>query len=157
MNAGHLASSGNPRDWVDGGITPVRRIAKTFGQEPSNSIEWYFPKRLTIDTNGADRLRQNAVARYLGLRLQHTNQVDLPLYALQTDLTGGHVLRGARRFIERARTTRAESRLVDADPQQSHLDPLTADPTRNGSTRTVCPSCVTGCSRGPARDRLSAP
>jgi pimeloyl-ACP methyl ester carboxylesterase len=139
VNAGQLASSGNPRDWVDGGVTPVRRIAKTFGQEPSNSIEWYFPRRLTIDTNGADQLRENAVARYLGLRLMHTRRVDLPLYALQTDLTHGHVLRGARRFIERSRTTRAESTLVNADPEESHLDPLMADPPKNLFFKTLVP------------------
>ncbi len=139
LNGGHLAPSGDPRDWIDGGVTPVRRIAETFGQEPSNSIEWYFPKRLTIDTNGADQLRDNAVARYLGLRLLHTSQVDLPLYALQTDLTGGHVLQGARRFIDRSATTKAESRLVDADPQESHLDPLMAVPPRNAFYRTVVP------------------
>lgn len=139
VNGGRLASSGSPRDWVDGGVTPVRRIAETFGQEPSNSIEWYFPKRLTIDTNGADQLRDNAVARYLGLRLLHAREVDLPLYALQTDLTGGHVLRGALRFIDRSRTTRAESRLVNADPRESHLDPLTALPQRNAFFQTVAP------------------
>jgi hypothetical protein len=139
VNAGRLAWSGSPRDWVNGGVTPVRRIAETFGQEPSNSIEWYFPKRLTIDTNGADQLRNNAVARYLGLRLLHSRQVDLPLYALQTELTGGHVLRGALRFIERSRTTRAESRLVNADPLESHLDPLMALPRRNAFFETVVP------------------
>ena len=130
---------GEPRDWVDGGVTPIRRVAESFGQEPSNSIEWYFPKRLTIDTNGADQLRDNAVARYLGLRLFHTRQVDLPLYALQTDLTGGHVLGGALRFIDRSRTTRDESRLVNADPEQSHLDPLMALPERNAFFKTVVP------------------
>jgi hypothetical protein len=138
-NAGHLASSGDPREWVDGGVTPVRRIAKTFGQKPSNAIEWYFPRRLTIDTNGADQLRDNAVARFLGLRLWHTRQVNLPLYALQTDLTHGHVLRGARRFIRRSATTPSESRLVDADPQESHLDPLMAAPDRNRFYKTIVP------------------
>lgn len=139
LNGGHLAASGDPRDWIDGGVTPVRRVAQTFGQEPSNSIEWYFPRRLTIDTNGADQLRDDTVARYLGLRLQHTRKVDSPLYALQTDLTGGRVLRGARRFIERSSTTGSESRLVNADPQESHLDPLTAAPPRNAFFRTVVP------------------
>ena len=94
-----------------------------------------LPATLTIDTNGADQLRENAVARYLGLRLTHTRQVDLPLYALQTDLTHGHVLRGARRFIERSKTTASESTLVNADPEESHLDPLTADRRRTGSSR----------------------
>ena len=55
VNAGQLAAAGDPRDWEDGGVTPVARLAETFGQEPVNATEWYFPKRLTIDTNGADR------------------------------------------------------------------------------------------------------
>jgi pimeloyl-ACP methyl ester carboxylesterase len=139
INGGRLAASGDPRDWVNGGVTPVHRLAATFGQEPTNSVEWYFPRRLTIDTNGADHLRDNAVARYLGLRLFHTRQVDLPLYALQTDLTGGHVLRGALRFIDRSRTTRSESRLVNADPEESHLDPLMAAVPKNRFLKTVVP------------------
>ena len=117
----------------------MHRLAGTFGQEPSNSVEWYFPRRLTIDTNGADQLRDNAVARYLGLRLFHARQVDLPLYALQTDLTGGHVIRGALRFIDRSRTTRSESRLVNADPEESHLDPLMAAPPKNRFFQTLVP------------------
>jgi pimeloyl-ACP methyl ester carboxylesterase len=139
VNAGGLEAAGDPRDWSDGGVTPVARIAETFGQDPSNSIEWYFPKRLTIDTNGADQLRPNAVARYLGLRLEHTPGVNLPLYALQTDLTDGDVLRGARRFIRRSQTTRAQSRLVNADPRQSHLDPLMGAAPRNLFFKTVAP------------------
>ena len=139
VNAGALAPSGNPRDWVDGGVTPVSRLAATFGQEPSNAVEWYFPRRLTIDTNGADQMRQNDVARFLGLRLFHTRKVDLPLYSIQTDLTHGEVLQGSRAFIRRARTTRRESVLVNADPEQSHLDPLTASPKQNAFFETVVP------------------
>ena len=139
INGGGLAASGNPRDWVDGGVTPVSRLAATFGQEPSNAVEWYFPKRLTIDTNGADQMRRNDVANFLGLRLFHTRQVDLPLYAIATDLEGAHVLDGARRFIRRSRTTRRESMLVNRDPQMSHLDPLTAAPRTNAFLKTVVP------------------
>ena len=92
----------NPRDWVDGGVTPVQRLAATFGQEPANAIEWYFPRRLSIDTNGANELVQNDVANLLGLRLFHQPKVDIPLYAIQTDLTKGRVLLGASNFIARA-------------------------------------------------------
>jgi pimeloyl-ACP methyl ester carboxylesterase len=131
VNAGGLAGAGDPRDWVDGGITPVARLARTFGREPGNGVEWYFPRRLTIDTNGADQMRVNDVARFLGLRLQHTERIKVPIYAFQTDLTGGDVLRGARRLVQRARTTEGEALLVNGAPQQSHLDPLTAAPERN--------------------------
>jgi pimeloyl-ACP methyl ester carboxylesterase len=139
INGGGLAASGDPRDWVDGGLTPVSRLAAAFGQEPTNGIEWYFPQRLTIDTNGADQMRRNDVADFLGLRLFHTRKVDLPLYAIATDLARAHVLRGARNFIRRARTNRRESVLVDRDPQMAHLDPLIAAPKTNAFLKTVVP------------------
>jgi pimeloyl-ACP methyl ester carboxylesterase len=138
-NGGGLAGSGDPRDWIDGGVTPVSRLAQTFGQEPSNAVEWYFPKRLTIDTNGADQMAGNDVANFLGLRLFHTRKVNLPLYAIATDLAGAHVLDGARNFIRLARTTKRQSTLVNRNPQISHLDPLTAAPRTNAFLKTVVP------------------
>ncbi|HKH40787.1 MAG TPA: hypothetical protein VKA41_02925 [Solirubrobacterales bacterium] len=139
INGGGLAAAGDSRDWVDGGVTPIGRMAQTFGQEPSNAVEWYFPKRLTIDTNGADQMIQNDVANFLGLRLSHTRKVNLPLYAIATDLAGAHVLDGARNFIRLARTTRRESMLVNRNPLMSHLDPLTAAPKKNAFLKTVVP------------------
>lgn len=137
VNAGGLAASGDPRDWVDGGVTDVADLARAFGSEPANGVEWFFPRRLTIDTNGANEMRQNDVAEFLGLRLEHTNRIDVPIYAFQTDLTDGRVLRGAEELIERARTTKRESMLVDGDPRFSHLDPLTASPPANKFAKTV--------------------
>jgi pimeloyl-ACP methyl ester carboxylesterase len=139
INGGGLAASGDPRDWVDGGVTPVSRLAATYGQEPANALEWYFPTRLTIDTNSADQMRPNEVANFLGLRLFHTRKVNLPLYAIATDLAGAHVLDGARNFIRRARTTKRQSMLVNRNPLISHLDPLTAAPKRNAFLKTVVP------------------
>jgi pimeloyl-ACP methyl ester carboxylesterase len=139
VNGGGLAASGNPRDWVDGGVTPVSRLAATFGQEPSNAVEWYFPKRLTIDTNGADQMRANDVGNFLGLRLFHTRKVNLPLYAIATDLAGAHVLDGARNLIARSRITRRQAMLVNRNPLFSHLDPLTAAPKSNAFLKTVVP------------------
>ena len=139
INGGSLAASGDPRDWVDGGVTPVSRLAETFGQEPSNAVEWYFPKRLTIDTNGADQMSANDVGNFLGLRLFHTRKVNLPLYAIATDLAGAHVLDGARNFMRLARTTKRQSTLVNRNPQMSHLDPLTAAPKTNAFLKTVVP------------------
>ena len=73
----------------------------------------------------------------LGLRLEHTNRIDVPIYAFQTDLTDGGVLRGANNLVERAKTKRKESMLVEGAPQASHLDPLTAAPGDNEFLRTV--------------------
>jgi pimeloyl-ACP methyl ester carboxylesterase len=137
VNAGTLAASGNPRPWVDGGVTTAANLAAGFGQEPANGVEWFFPRRLTIDTNGANQMKQNDVAKYLGLRLTHTDQIDIPIYAFQSDLTDGAVLKGAERLVKRAKTTKKQSMLVDGDPAYSHLDPLLATPGKNKFTRTV--------------------
>ncbi len=156
INGGALAPSGNPRDWVDGGVTPVSRLASTFGQEPTNAVEWYFPKRLTIDTNGADRMRQNDVANFLGLRLMHTRKVNLPLYAIATDLAGAHVLDGAHNLIRRSRITRRESMLVNRNPLFSHLDPLTAAPKSNAFLKTIVPFLDSKVPTGPSPKRRRA-
>jgi hypothetical protein len=76
----------------------------------------------------------NAAARYLGLRLTHTREIDLPLYAFSTSLTKGNVARGARRLVRRSRIPRAT--VVD-DRGTSHLDPLSAAPRTNHFLRTV--------------------
>jgi pimeloyl-ACP methyl ester carboxylesterase len=137
VNAGGLADSGDPRDWVDGGVTPIANLAETFGQEPANATEWYFPRRLTIDTNGANDMRQNDVAKFLGLRLKHTKRINVPIYAFQTDLTEGGVLRGANELVKQAKTKKKDSMLVDGAPEQSHLDPLTAAAGENEFLDTV--------------------
>jgi hypothetical protein len=61
----------------------------------------------------------------------HTTQIDVPIYAFQTDLTDGSVLRGARALVKRAKTSRNQALLVNGAPEQSHLDPLTAAPRKN--------------------------
>jgi hypothetical protein len=137
VNAGSLAEQGDPRAWVDGGVTTAQDVAAGFGQEPANGVEWFFPRKLTIDTNGADAMKQNAVADYLGLRLEHTDEIDIPIYAFQSDLTDGAVLKGAERLVKRAKTTKKQAMLIDGDPDYSHLDPLLATPGKNEFTKTV--------------------
>jgi pimeloyl-ACP methyl ester carboxylesterase len=137
VNGGGLAPDGEPRDWLDGGLTPVARVVRIFAQEPTNGVEWYFPRRLTIDVNAANALRRNEAARFLGLRLQHARRIDVPIYAFQTDLTDGRVLRGARRLVRGAKTRRRQAMLIDGSARFSHLDPLTAAPESNRVARTV--------------------
>jgi hypothetical protein len=76
-------------------------------------------------------------ARLLGLRLRHAKRIRLPLYAFQSDLTDGGVLRGARRLKRMSRISRAT--LVDGAPEQSHLDPLLAATEVNEFLETVVP------------------
>lgn len=135
VNAGRLGPGG---DWVDGEVTPIRRVADGFSARP-NATEWYFPRRLPLDVDAAQYLRPTAGTRLLGLRPLHLRRVDAPVYAYQTDLTGGLVLRGARRFVQRSRSPRALARFVDGSATDSHLDPLLAAPATSRFLQTVVP------------------
>jgi hypothetical protein len=139
LRAGGLAPTGDPRDWQDGEVSPIARVAEFWAASPVNGIEWYFPQRLAIDVDSAHDLERNRASRTLRLRTWHLRDVDVPLYAFQTDLTEGRVLRGARRFITRSRVRRRESTLVDRGTSTSHLDPLTAAPGTNDFLKTVVP------------------
>lgn len=136
VRAGRVAATGDPRPWEDGEVSPIQRVAATFANEPLNGIEWYFPRKLTLDVDGADGLEQNAITRFLRLRTRHLKDVDVPLYAFQTDLTPGRVIRGARRFVARSDVPRAA---FINEPENSHLDPLTAAPRKSRFLKTVVP------------------
>ena len=139
VRAGRLAASGNPRPWAHGEVTPIENVARLFGRSPVDATEWYFPTRLSLDVDGASNLGRNAVTKLLGLRPWHRRTIDLPLYAIQTDLTRGRVLRGARRLVAASRIPTRRVRLVDASRENSHLDPLTAAPAKSAFLKTVVP------------------
>ena len=98
-----VAASGDPRPWQDGEVSPIQNVARVFGRSPVDAAEWYFPNRLSLDVDGASNLGRNAVTKLLGLRVWHKRKIDVPLYAIQTDLTRGRVLRGARRLVASSR------------------------------------------------------
>ncbi len=139
LRAGRLADAGDPRDWESGEVSPIARVSDFWAAQPVNGVEWYFPQRLSIDVDGASELRRNAVTRFLKLRPWHLRRVNVPLYAFETDLADGRVLRGARRYISRSRVPRRASTLVDRGSTTSHLDPLTAAPETNDFLKTVVP------------------
>jgi hypothetical protein len=136
VNSGRLAPSGDPRPWQNTGLTPIQNVASGFFQEPGNFTEWYFPTKLTLDVDGANLLSRNPTTNFLGLRTWHRAEINVPLYAEETRLTGGRVLRGARRLVRGSQIPRAT--YVDV-PNSSHLDPLLAAPSKNTFLRTVVP------------------
>jgi hypothetical protein len=136
VRAGRLAGAGDPRPWIDGENSPVRRLATVFGTEPANGVEWYFPRRLPLDLQAAAALRPTPAGRLLGVRVRHARRVDRPLYAFGTDLTRGRAVDAARRFARSSRVPRA----TFAQARRfTHLDPLTATPRRNHFLQTVVP------------------
>src|SRR5215210_2204822 len=136
IRAGGLAESGDPRPWKDGEITPLRRHARAWAAESPNATEWYYPRRLRLDIDAASPLRQTPAAKFLGLRLLHGAEIDVPLYAFSTSLTQGRVARGATRLVRRSEIR--EFSIVD-NRGTSHLDPLSAAPRSNRFLKTVVP------------------
>jgi len=139
VHSGHVAPTGDPADWVDTDITPVKNVIDAFAQTPLAATEWYYPVRLSIDAEASAPLQQSPVAAYLGLRLLHTAQVDVPLYAFQTALGGTD-----NGVVGSAEAYKAESRIpnvtaVSRTATTSHLDPLLATPAQNDFLKTVVP------------------
>jgi hypothetical protein len=138
VRSGHLATTGSPAGWVDDGPTPVRALAEVFAQEPLGPVDWYYPERLTIDVAAASNMASTAATRFLGLRLRHVREVDVPYYVIETSLgRSGALATGARRFVRASRIPRLT--LVDRSATYSHLDPLLGDPARNDFLKTVVP------------------
>lgn len=137
VRAGTFAADGDPRPWADGENMAIARLAAAFAQLQPQFAEWYFPSRLSLDSFGANSMRRDRVTNFLGLRVWHTKQIDVPLFAYQTDLTNGGVIRGARAVQKASKIPRLVE--VDDSAAASHLDPVIAPPQTNGFTQNVIP------------------
>jgi pimeloyl-ACP methyl ester carboxylesterase len=134
---GSLGRSGSPRPWTDGTRSSIARFCSTFTTEPGNGMEWYFPIRLEIDlAQGMQQMKPSAITKFLGLRPFHTAQINVPLYAIETRLSDGNVLKAAHRLIDRSRIR--DYRLVHAE-KMKHYDPLISRPRHNRFLKTVVP------------------
>jgi len=140
VHSGHVADAAGANGlhpWVDDGITKLDDLAGMLAQEPGNFIEWYYPKRLSIDVGAARSLTRNAATDYLKLRTWHAKQVDVPVYAFQTSLSKGGVLKATKAFVK-ASKVRSHT-YVDRSTTYSHIDPLSATPSENDFLKTVVP------------------
>ncbi len=160
VNSGTLkpgcgAGAPKPCDWVDGGVTPISRVADTFGQEPANAVEWYFPRRLSLDSGYGSALSQTQAddgeaEDALGLRVWHGAGIDVPLYGLRTGfgtaLTDSEAFENLQAMVDFTEITPSEAVLVNASRGalgdvlgQSHLDPLLGAPGKNKLFPTLIP------------------
>jgi hypothetical protein len=140
MHIGRLAGSGSPRDWVDGELGTVERAAQVFSGIPAmDGSSWYHPLRLSIDAGALDNRIRNSAQRVLGDRTTHGRDVHLPMYAIETSLGAGHVLRSVRALARRSRVPRRKLVLVDRHTSMAHIDPLVDIPRRNAFLKTVVP------------------
>jgi pimeloyl-ACP methyl ester carboxylesterase len=136
IHAGHLATSGNPRGWVDGEYTSLESFAHNFAAEKPNALEWYFPQRLSLDIGAANSLARTPAASLLGVREWHARQIDRPFYVFETALSKGGVFRAATRLVSRSKIKHAT---FVRNEGMSHLDPLEGRPAKNTFLKTVVP------------------
>jgi hypothetical protein len=137
MHIGSLAASGDPRGWADGELGTVQRAATMFsGIRGIDGSAWYHPVRLSLDGGAVAGGVRNGAQKVLGVRATHGDDLDVPIYAIETSLGSGRVLRGARAL---ARRSHVRARLVDRHRTYDHIDPLSALPAKNAFVKTVVP------------------
>jgi hypothetical protein len=137
MQIGGLAAAGDPRPWADGELGTVARAAEMFsGIEGIDGTAWYHPRRLSLDGQAVAGGTRNRAQGLLGVRATHGRDLDVPIYAIETSLGAGRVLKGARAL---ARRSDVRVKLVDRHATYGHLDPLSAARDRNAFVKTVIP------------------
>jgi pimeloyl-ACP methyl ester carboxylesterase len=137
MHIGGLAAAGDPRGWADGELGTVARAAEMFsGIEEIDGTAWYHPRRLSLDGQAVAGGVRNRAQGLLGVRAIHGDDLELPIYAIETSLGAGRVLKGARAL---ARRSHVKATLVDRHATYDHLDPLSAVRDKNAFVKTVIP------------------
>ena len=123
------------------------RATRTTGSTPSSpaiaraeslfigGTSWFHPRRLSLDGSAVNGGVKTPAQGVLGLRAWHAKQLRIPVYAFETSLGDGRVIRGARRLARRSRF----AKYVDRSATYAHLDPLAAAPGRNDFLKTVLP------------------
>jgi hypothetical protein len=138
MHIGHLAAAGDPRPWVDGDLGTVARAATMFsGIRGIDGTAWYHPRRLSLDGGAVAGGVRNPAQKVLGVRATHGRDVHVPIYAIETSLGAGRVLKGAKALARRSHVRRVK--LVDRHRTYDHIDPLSASPAKNAFLKTVIP------------------
>ena len=139
---GHLADSGDPRGWVDDGLTTALRAARVFGSPDFPDMDgtaWYHPRRLTIDAGAVNGGVANPAGATLGVRAIHGAALRTPIYAFATSLGGDRVINAARAIAAQAHIPRSQVTLVDAAATNAHIDPIDDLPAKSRFLKTVVP------------------
>ena len=140
MHLGQLEEEGDPRDWKDGGLVPVLRAARAFsGPVGMDGTAWYHPRRLTIDGGATNGGRPTPAQKTFGLRTTRGEDLGVPIYAFETSLGEGRVLRSARRLAKLAGIRGRRLKLVDRSRTYAHVDPIAAPGKKNDFVKTVVP------------------
>ncbi len=139
---GHLADSGNPRGWVNDGLTTALRAARVFGSPDFPEMDgtaWYHPRRLSIDAGAVNGGLANPADATLDVRAIHGKALRMPIYAFATSLGGDRVLTAAKAIAAQAHIPSRKVVLVDAAATNAHIDPIDDLPGKSRFLKTVVP------------------
>jgi hypothetical protein len=106
------------------------------GVEGIDGTAWYHPRRLSLDGQAVAGGVRNRAQKVLGVRATRGRDLDVPIYAIESSLGAGRVLKGARAL---ARRSDVRVKLVDRHTTYDHLDPLSAVRGENAFVKTVTP------------------
>jgi pimeloyl-ACP methyl ester carboxylesterase len=129
LRAGHPAgASDSPAGWMNDGESSLEDVASAFGDTEMPMWEWFWPKRLSLDMQAIDPFATSRVTDFLGLRLLHGAEINVPLYVFATGSTRGTVTSSAQWVVAHSQIRAA---VLEGDPAMTHLDPLFAPREKN--------------------------
>ncbi|MFL5846888.1 MAG: hypothetical protein ACJ762_19570 [Solirubrobacteraceae bacterium] len=142
---GHLAETGEIRDWVNGGeLTPIARFATMFsgfGLKGLDGTAWYHPQRLTIDSGVVAAGNNNAGQAIMDVHATHG--ADLPrklrMLAFGAALGGSRVLDATKALAAQSKISTSRLVLIDGSATYAHNDPNSASPAKNEFLKALVP------------------
>lgn len=135
VHSGHLDNSeASVHPWVSTGPAAIAEVAEAFARRQPAAVEWYWPRRLSLDLQAIDPFVASPVTQALGLPLAHASEIDVPLYAFQTGLTHGTVVEAAQWVVANSRIRKTT---YVTEESMAHLDPLFDAPGKNKFLATV--------------------
>ena len=121
-HSGHIDTTNAPvHDWVADGPADIGDLAAIFAHSRPAALEWYWPRRLSLDLTAIDPMEDSPITRALGLRLSHAKDIDIPLYVFATGITHGTVISSSQWVVANSKIRKA---VYVTDDSMAHFDPL---------------------------------
>lgn len=142
---GRLAASGDPRGWKNGELGSVGRAASVFSEHVGmrnqkvgeDGTSWYHPLKLTLDSRAINNGVDNPAQAVYGDHATKGHSVKLPMYSFDTSLGGGNVAKATRQLAKQSKVPKRWVRTVKRTKTYSHIDPISAAPSKNAFLKTV--------------------
>ena len=121
-HSGHIDTTNvRVHDWIVDGPADIGDLAAIFAHRRPAALEWYWPRRLSLDLTAIDPMEDSPVTQALGLRLTHAADIDIPLYVFATGITHGTVVSSSQWVVANSKIHKVA---YVTDDSMSHLDPL---------------------------------